>query len=132
MPGLSTYSAGRIFDAIFNNTSFVIAAAYLQLHLGDPGADGTDNQATETTRQLVPGGAPAGGEITTDGVMSWPSISAPPGGETPTHFSLWDNSTPGAGNFLGSGTITAEQPYNNGDAVAIAAGDLDLSFLVAS
>ena len=129
MTGISSYAANKVFDAILNNQSFAVTVCYVQLHIGDPGAAGTSNQATDTTRKAVPGASPAGGEITTDSVITWAPIAAPPGGEDATHFSLWDAST--GGNFIGSGTITA-QPYNNGDTVTIAAGDLDLALTVAT
>ena len=124
--GISSYAANALFNAIGNNTSFAVAQAYIQLHVGDPGAAGTANTATETTRKSVSFGAASGGAISNDAEIEWTSIS---GSQDATHFSLWDAST--SGNYLGSGTITANS-YTAGDTYTIAVGDLDLSLTVAS
>lgn len=124
--GVSAYAANAFFDAMFNNTAFQVAQAYIKLHVGDPGASGTSNAATETTRKAVSGGTPSVGGISSDADIVWTGIS---GSQDATHFSLWDAST--AGNFLGSGTITANA-YTAGDTYTIPAGDLDLSLTVAA
>ena len=124
--GISSYSANALFNAIGNNTSFAVTTCYVQLHVGDPGASGTANTATETTRKSVSFGAASGGAISNDVAIEWTSIS---GSQDATHFSLWDAST--SGNFLGSGTVTANS-YTAGDTFTIAIGDLDLSLTVAS
>lgn len=124
--GISAYSANALFDAMFNNTAFQVAQAYIKLHTGDPGAAGTSNAATETTRKAVSASAASAGAITSDADIVWTGIA---GSQDATHFSLWDHLT--AGNFLGSGTITANA-YTAGDTYTIPAGDLDLSLTVAS
>lgn len=124
--GMSTYLANAWLDALGNASSFSVASVYIKLHVGDPGAAGTANPATETTRKAVSFGAAASGAISNDTDIVWTSIS---GSEDATHFSLWDNST--AGNFLGSGTITANA-YTAGDTYTIPAGDLDLGLTVAA
>ena len=124
--GISSYAANALFNAIGNNTSFAVATCYVQLHIGDPGAAGTSNTATETTRKAVSFGAAASGAISNDAQIQWTSIA---GSQDATHFSLWDASS--VGNFLGSGTITANS-YTAGDTYTIAIGDLDLSLTVAS
>lgn len=124
--GISSYAANALFNAIGNNTSFAVATCYIQLHTADPGASGTTAVATETTRKAVSFGAASGGAISNDADITWTSIS---GSQDATHFSLWDASS--AGNFLGSGTITANA-YTAGDTFTIPSGDLDLSLTVAS
>lgn len=124
--GISSYLADKWFDALCNATSFSVAQVYIQLHIGDPGAAGTSNTATETTRKSVSFGASSGGAISNDVAVTWTSIA---GSQDATHFSLWDNTT--SGNFLGSGTITANA-YTAGDTYTIPVGDLDLSLTVAS
>ena len=64
--GISSYAANALFNAIGNNTSFAVATCYVQLHIGDPGAAGTSNTATETTRKAVSFGAAASGAILAD------------------------------------------------------------------
>lgn len=124
--GISTYLANAWFDALGNATSFSVATVYIKLHTGDPGSAGTSNAATETTRKSVSFGAASSGQIVSDADVTWTNIS---GSQDASHFSLWDNST--AGNFLGSGTITANA-YTAGDTYTIPSGQLTLSLTVAA
>lgn len=124
--GMSAYTADAFLDALCNNTSFAVTTVYVKLHTGDPGSAGTANAATETTRKAASFAASSSGAIASDADITWTSIS---GSEDATHFSLWDAST--AGNFLGSGTITANA-YTAGDDYTIPSGDLDLTLTVAS
>jgi hypothetical protein len=124
--GMSTFLNNKILDAVGNNTALQIATPYIKLHIGDPGAAGTANPAAETTRKLVSFGAAGSSTISNDTDITWPGIT---GGEDATYWSLWDAST--AGNFLGSGTITANA-YLAGDTYVIPAGDLDISLTAAA
>lgn len=71
---------------------------YVQLHIGDPGADGTGNPAVNDVRVEIPFGLAV--NINTDGRaqaasdanVAWPSV---PATETYTHISLWDALTGG-------------------------------------
>jgi hypothetical protein len=123
---MSTATANSVLDAIGNNISFSEAAVWVQLHTADPGSAGTTSVATETTRQSASFASAAGGSISTDADVVWTSIA---GSQDATHFTLWDAST--AGNFIGSGTITANA-YTAGDTFTIPSGDLTLSLTVAS
>ena len=49
--GISSTLANAWLDALGNATSFSVATPYIKLHVGDPGANGTANPATETTRK---------------------------------------------------------------------------------
>jgi|DEB19_MinimDraft_3_1074340.scaffolds.fasta_scaffold36861_3 hypothetical protein len=124
--GISTYLANKWFDALGNATAFSVTTPYIQLHIGDPGANGTANTATETTRKSVSFGAASSGQIVSDADVTWTNIS---GSQDATHFSLWDASS--SGNFLGSGTITANS-YSAGDTYTIPSGQLTLSLTVAA
>lgn len=124
--GISSYAATAFFNALGNNTSFAVTQVYMQLHIGDPGANGTSNTATETDRTAVSFGSASAGAISNDAQVQWTSIS---GSQDATHYSLWDAST--SGNFLGSGTITANA-YTAGDTLTFASGDIDLSLTIAS
>jgi len=126
--GMSTYLANAILDAVCNNTSLAVAQVYAKLHIGDPGAAGTANPATETTRKAVSFGATAAGAVSNDTIVTWTSIAAT-GTEDLTHVSLWDDLT--AGNFLASGTITSN-PVVSGDTFNLPVGDIDIAFTVAS
>jgi len=124
--GLSAYLCNAFLDALANNTSYAVTQVYIKLHTGDPGAAGTANAATETTRKAASFGAASAGAITSDADISWTNIA---GSQDASHFTAWDNLT--AGNFLFSGTITAN-PYTAGDTYTISSGNLSASLTVAS
>ena len=124
--GISNYLANKWLDALGNATAFSVTTAYVKLHTGDPGAAGTSNAATETTRKSASFAAAANGAIASDADLTWTNIA---GSEDATHFSAWDNLT--TGNFLFSGTITGN-PYTAGDTYTIASGALNVSLTIAS
>ena len=124
--GLSAYLCNSFLDALGNNTSYAVAQVYIKLHVGDPGANGTSNAATETTRKSVSFGAASTGAIASDADISWMNIA---GSQDATHFTAWDNVS--AGNFLFSGTITGNA-YTAGDTYTISSGNLSASLTVAS
>lgn len=125
---MSIYSANAFLNALFNNTPFSIAQAYVKLHIGDPGVAGTANPATETARKSASFGTPSAGGVANDVAISWPVIA---GSQDATHFSLWDTVGPAGGNFLGSGTNTSGA-YVAGDTYAVAIGALTLALAVAA
>jgi hypothetical protein len=124
--GISSYLGNAWLDALGNNTSFAVTTVYVKLHTGDPGANGTSSPATETTRKSVSFAAASGGSLASDDAVTWTNIA---GSEDSTHFTAWDNVS--AGNFLFSGTITAN-PYTAGDTFTIASGALTVSLTLAS
>jgi uncharacterized membrane protein YgdD (TMEM256/DUF423 family) len=124
--GISDYLAGAWLDALGNNTSFAVANVYVKLHVGDPGAAGTANAATETTRKEASFAAASSGSLASDAALTWTNIA---GSQDATHFTAWDNIS--AGNFLFSGTITANA-YTAGDTFTIASGSLTVSLTLAS
>jgi len=124
--GISSYMATAWLDAFGNATAFSVTTVYMQLHTAAPGAAGTTSIATETTRKTVSMGAAAAGAISNDAQVQWTSIS---GSQDATDYTLWDAST--AGNFLGSGSITASA-YTAGDTLTFAIGDIDISLTIAS
>jgi hypothetical protein len=124
--GVSSYLANAWLDAVGNNTSFAVATVYVKLHVGDPGANGTSNAATETTRKEASFAAASTGSIASDAAITWTNIA---GSQDATHFTAWDNAS--AGNFLFSGTITANA-YTAGDTFTISSGALTVSLTLAS
>lgn len=124
--GISTYLANAWLDALGNATSFSVTTAYVKLHVGDPGANGTGNAATETTRKAVSFAAASNGSLASDADVTWTNIA---GSQDATHFTAWDSLT--TGNFLFSGTITANA-YTAGDTYTITSGNLTVSLTVAS
>jgi hypothetical protein len=124
--GISAYLANAWLNALGNATSFSVTTAYVKLHVGDPGANGTSNAATETTRKSVSFAAASNGALASDADVSWTNIA---GSQDATHFTAWDNET--AGNFLFSGTITGNA-YTDGDTYTISSAGLTVSLTVAS
>lgn len=124
--GLSNYLCNAILNAVGNNTSFSVAVPYVKLHVGDPGAAGTANPATETTRKSISFAVASAGAIASDADISWTNIS---GSQDATHFTVWDDVS--AGNFLFSGSVTAGA-YTAGDTYTITSGNLSASLTVAS
>lgn len=125
MPGMSVALADAALGLADNYT-------WVKLHVGDPGAAGTANAATETDRVQATWSAPGAGPvantrgITTTGDLVWTGVA---GTEDYTHYSVWDAST--AGNFGHSGLITANA-VTTGDTFTIPTGDLDVYYPVAA
>lgn len=112
----STYGA----NAVLNGTAMP-ATLYVKLHTGNPGAAGTANAATETTRKSFTRSTATTGTNSNSAALTWTSIA---GSEDATHFTAWDASS--AGNCWIVGTVTANA-YAAGDTFEIPAGDLDLT-----
>ena len=124
--GMSSTLANELLDALCNADAYSVAEVWIKLHVGDPGAAGTSNAATETTRKQASFSAAASGAITSDAALTWTNVA---GSEDFSHYSAWTASA--AGTFLFSGAITANA-VTAGDTFTIASGDLDLSFSIAS
>ena len=124
--GLGAYLGNAWMNALGNATAFSVAVPYVKLHVGNPGAAGTANPAVETTRKSVSFGVSTTGALASDADISWTNIA---GSEDANHFTCWDALS--AGNFLFSGTITAN-PYDAGDTYTISSGNLTVSLTLAS
>lgn len=126
--GLSSTVANSILNALCRSTAWTEPdEVWVQLHVGDPGANGTSNPADETTRKQATFGSNAsGGTISNTVALTWTDVA---GTETYTHYSAWDDET--SGNFLFSGEVTANS-VTAGDTFTFAIGDLDVSLTVAS
>lgn len=127
--GLAPAVANALLNAIFNQDDYTApTAVWVKLHVGDPGAAGTANPATETTRKELTSamGSPSNGSITSTAPLQWTSVAAT---EDYTHASLWTD--PSAGSFLASGAITANA-VTAGDNFTLQAGDIDFDFPTAA
>jgi hypothetical protein len=126
--GLAPAVANGFLNALCRATNYTApVGCFVQLHVADPGAAGTANPATETTRKAVTfGSVAAGGSIANTAAVQWVGIA---GSQDASHYSLWDAVT--GGNFLGSGLITANA-YTAGDTYNMAIGAIVLSFGVAA
>lgn len=103
------------------------AGNFVKLHIGDPGAAGTSNPATETLRLEAEFATPAaGGTIANTTELMWDNS---PAAEDYTHFSVWSDAV--AGTFLYSGVVTANE-VAVGDFFVAAIGALQVPFETAS
>ncbi len=115
--------ANAWLDAVARNTSYSVAAVWVQLHTGAPGAAGTTSVAANTTRQQATFGAGAASRTISNTVaIEWTNVSNT---ETYTHISLW--SANAAGTFLGSDDLSSSAAVTAGDTFRIPIGDLDLT-----
>lgn len=118
--GWLAVSANAALDTLFSTYPWV------KLHVGAPGAAGTANAATETTRKQVTMSAASAGSKTTTADLAWTNVA---GSEDYTHLTMHTASsagTPGA-----SGTITAN-PVVAGDNFTIPTGSFTGSLSLAS
>lgn len=119
MGALSTAGANALLDAFVQNV-----AIYVKLHTGDPGAAGTSNAATETTRQVVASWAAASsGSVATDADVVWTNLAAT---ESITHVSFWSASS--GGTFYGSDDLAVQADVTATGALTIPAGVLTFSW----
>lgn len=103
-----------------------LAATYpwIKKHVGDPGAAGTANAASDTTRKQASFGSPAGGSIATNAETRWNGV---PATEDYTHWTGWSAETNGTVGW--SGTITADA-VNSGNNFVVPSGGLTYSLNV--
>jgi hypothetical protein len=119
---ISNYAENAMLDALYNNIALQKSARYLKLHIGDPGEDGLNNAAAETTRKSITGAAASGGVFTSVNDLVWTNVAAT---ETYSHASIWDAST--AGNCLWVGALAAAKAVNAGDTFTIPIGSLTVT-----
>lgn len=121
--GLASDIADAILDALCSDVSWTQPAEFwVKLHTGNPGAAGTTNAATETTRQQATFDAASGGSAATNTDLAWTSVAAT---ETFSHVSFWDAST--SGTFLGSDALDTARSVTAGDNFTILAGQASLT-----
>lgn len=126
MGAFSDFEKNRLLDASTNRAAATATALWVQLHTGSPGAAGTSNVSTHTTRvQATFGTAPSAGSIANTVAVAFTSIAVTPASETITHVSFWDAST--AGNFKGADDLPASKIVQDDDSLTIAIGALTLS-----
>ena len=93
--GISVGQANIALDTALAGTTWI------QLHTGSPGAAGTSNVASNSTRKSTTMASASAGDKATNASISWTSV---PTTETYTFFTVWTASS--AGTFLYSGSIT--------------------------
>ena len=89
----------------------------VQAHTGPPGAAGTANVSSVTTRPAATWAAASGASVTTDGTPPAWSNWAGTNGEVVTDISLWSASS--AGTFGFSAQLGAPVTMNTGDSLTL-------------
>ena len=125
MGAFSDYEKNRLLDASTNRGAASATPLYVQLHTGSPGAAGTSNVSTHTTRvEAVFATAPSAGSISNTTAVIFAGIAVTPATETITHVSFWDAAT--NGNFKGADDLPASKVIQDNDSLTIAIGALTL------
>ncbi len=122
-----TYANGLLNFALRGGAFTPSGAVWVQLHIGDPGSDGTSNIAANSARRQVTFGAPAdGGSLASTVALSWLGV---PATETYVRASLWSAEEDGA--FIISGEITITSVHEGVD-FTLPVGDLVVSLPTAA
>jgi len=132
--GLSAANTANAWLNVLRGTSAAtftaVTTLFVQLHTGDPGASGTANVSSVTTRPSLNFGAASGGSQSASGspVASWASWAGT-NGEVVTHISVWSASS--AGTFYYSAALTASKTVNTGDTLNLTALTVSLTPIAA-
>lgn len=121
--GLSAVNTANAWLNTLRGTSAAtftaVTTMFVQLHTGDPGASGTANVSSVTTRPALNFGAAASGSQAAVATLpSW-ATWAGTNGEVITHISTWGASS--AGTFYYSAALAASKTVNTGDTVNLTA-----------
>jgi hypothetical protein len=120
MAGLSPYGEAAILTPLTTN-------AFVSLHTADPGINGANElSGSGYARQGPTGFTNTGSEPTVasnTAIITYPAATAAWG--TITYFGLWDAVS--AGNFRGSGALTASKVVNAGDTARFVVGALTVT-----
>lgn len=116
------HSAAEAAKIVKTGSNTPLDGSWLQMHLGDPGAAGTANQALVTARKQITLGTVTVGSAPTSAPLTWGTVSAT---EDPTHYSLWTLEVSGV--FLFSGLLDAGTGYTVGNSFVIDAGSLTIT-----
>jgi hypothetical protein len=126
--GLSGANLLRKWLDMLGGTAFTApAATWAQLHTnaGDPGASGTANVSSVTTRSQMTWAAASGtSKAITSTFPTW-ATWAGTNNEVVSYISVWDAST--AGNFLYSFALTTPKTMNTGDTATLSSHSFSMT-----
>ena len=125
--GLSQTNLINAWLNVLRGTTFTgVAGQFVQLHTnaGDPGASGTANVSSVTTRPSLTWAAPSANAIANSNSPQWTNWAGT-NGEVVAHISIWSASS--AGTFYLSITLTASKTVNTGDTVTLSSASVTLS-----
>lgn len=109
--GLSTTVANAALSTIVGSD-----ANDVQLHTGAPGASGTANVSSTTTRQAVTWGSPSAGSVAASNQPAW-TAWAGTNGEVDTDISFWSAAT--SGTFGMSMVLNSPVTMDTGDSLTL-------------
>jgi hypothetical protein len=98
-------------------------ASDVQLHTGAPGAAGTSNVSSTTTRQSVTWGSPSAGSVAASNQPAWTNWAGT-NGEADTDISFW--SAPTGGAFGMSMALSSPVTMDTGDSLTLTAISVSL------
>jgi hypothetical protein len=141
MSGLSKHLALSLFNMSLNpvRASYTPPAGlWLGLHTAAPSDSTYGHEATfgayarQTLNSLTaqPLAETGSGDVdirVTNGSSVVFPASTGPGGQTITHWSIWDSATPGDGNILYSGALGSSRLIVTGDSVVIPEGSIQIT-----
>ena len=107
-------------NAFLNGTA-LDATLYVQLHLGDPGTNGTANVAVETRRKSFTRTTSTVGTVDNVALIEWLNAAAT---ETITHITVWSASSGGTAWFADD---IANVAVNIGEVIQIDVGTLNIT-----
>lgn len=110
--GISTTMANSMLTTLTTSP----ASSFVQLHTGAPGANGTANVSSVTTRPAVTWGAASAGSVSASNQPAWTSWAGT-SPETDTDISFWTAAT--LGTFDMSMTLSASVTMNTGDSLTL-------------
>lgn len=127
--GLSAVNTANAWLNVISGTTFTGAAgSFIQLHTGDPGASGTANVSSVTTRPSQTWAAASAGSKSASGTPTWSSWAGT-SPETISDFSDWGASS--AGTFYFSVAATANKTVQTGDTLTLSSMSVSLAPLAA-
>lgn len=112
--GVSTTNLANVLLNTIRGIAFAAPATWAQLHTGDPGAAGTANLSSNTTRVQLTFAASSGGSIALASLpIPWNMSTT----ETITGISIWSAAT--GGNVYWDVPLAAPQTVNSGDTLTL-------------
>lgn len=133
--GLSAVNTANAWLNTLRGTSAAtftaVTTMFLQIHTnaGDPGASGTSNVSSVTTRPALNfGAASAGSQSAIATLPSWTNWAGT-NGEVVAHVSAWGAAS--AGTFYYSATLTLAKTVNTGDTLSVSSLTVALTPLAA-
>lgn len=110
--------ATALVDSMLTTLVTSPANTYVQLHTGPPGASGTTDVSSVTTREAVTWGSASAGVVAASNEPEWTSWAGT-SPETDTDISFWTAST--SGTFNMSIQLSSSVTMNTGDSLTLTA-----------